>query len=155
MDRVDLASLRAEMLADTTAFVSAIELASHRFGSGTGPELESATFHLTRAYNALEQIALRIARRFENHIDDDRSWHAELIRRMSLEIPGVRPRLFPLDLCEDIQELRSFRHVIVHAYDLTLRADKMKIVLNSARTVQEALPKAVEGFLSALESDLT
>lgn len=155
MDRVDLASLRAEMLADTTVFVNAIDQATHRFGSRTVPELESATFHLTRAYNALEQMALRAARRFENHIDDDRSWHAEIIRRMSLEIPGVRPRLFPLDLCDDIQELRSFRHVVVHAYDLTLRADKMQIVLTAAQTVQGALPKAVEGFLSTLESDLT
>jgi len=142
------------MIADTAVFADAIDLASQRFGLGTSPELESAAFHLTRGYNALEQMALRVARRFENHIDDDRSWHAEIIRRMSLEIPGVRPRLFPLTLCDHIQELRSFRHVVVHAYDLTLRADKMQVVLRAAQTTRASLPEVVETFLVTLESGL-
>lgn len=154
MDRVDLASLRAEMLADTGVFVNAIEQASIRFGSGTDQELESAAFHLTRGYNALEQMAVRVARRFENHIEDERSWHAGIVRRMSLEIPGVRPRLFPPELCADIHDLRAFRHVVVHAYDLKLRADKMKMVLCSANKVSAALPQLVDAFLREIEAAL-
>ena len=40
----------------------------------------------------VEGYAFRVAKTFENHIDG-RTWHQDLIRRMRLEIPGVRPPL--------------------------------------------------------------
>jgi hypothetical protein len=64
-----------------------------------------------------------IAKAFENNIDDEQGWHMESMRRLSIDIPGVRPALFPGALAADLQELRGFRHVVRHAYDLTFRKE--------------------------------
>jgi hypothetical protein len=52
-----------------------------------------------RLGSAAEQLGLRIAKAFENNIDDERGWHMELLRRLSLTIPGIRPRLFWTQHC--------------------------------------------------------
>jgi hypothetical protein len=54
---------------------------------------------------------------------------------LSIAIPGIRPALFSAELATDLQELRGFRHVIRHAYDLTLRKDKVLPVIDAAERV--------------------
>jgi len=76
-------------------------------------------------YNVIERLALRVAKAFENNIDDEHGWLMELIRRLSIDIPGVRPPVLSSELVSDLQELRGFRHVVRHAYELTLKKEKI------------------------------
>lgn len=124
MDELGLTTLRSELLEDCRVASEAACLARDRFGAGRVEQLEACAYQLARFYNAVEQMALRVARAFENNIDDDQSWHMELLRRLSLEIPGIRPPFWPRELSVDLQELRAFRHVIRHAYDLVLQPSK-------------------------------
>jgi hypothetical protein len=94
-----------------------------------------------------EQMCLRVAKAFENSIDDEKGRHGALLNRLSIAIPGVRPALVPQDLKPPLTELRGFRHVMVHAYDLTLDPDKLALVLKYARQVAERLPAAVDDFV--------
>lgn len=48
------------------------------------------------------------------------SWHRELLRNMSLNVEGVRPVVISNELLSNIDEYRSFRHVIRRAYDYEL-----------------------------------
>jgi hypothetical protein len=48
---------------------------------------------------------------------DPATWHAELVGRMTLEIPSLRPRLFPKDYAKRMDELRRFRHRFRHVYE--------------------------------------
>jgi len=153
MDELGLATLKAEVSADCRVVADASAIARQRFGQGSAPELESCAFHLVRAYNAIEQLGLRIAKAFENHIDDERGWHTGLIRRLSLAIPGVRPPFFPKDLIPDLMELRGFRHVIVHAYEVTLSKERMLPVLSAAEKTSERLPALVEAFFADLSRE--
>lgn len=146
MDKLGIATLTAEVAADCAVLRTAAGAARERFGEGSPPELESCAFHLMRAYNVIEQMGLRIAKAFENHMDDERGWHTELIHRLTLDIPGVRPRFFPAELAPDLMELRGFRHVVVHAYNVMLRKDKMMPVLESAEKLADALPVLAEAF---------
>lgn len=41
-------------------------------------------------FNVFEQMALRVAKAFENNIDDEQGWHGALLKRLALAIPGVR-----------------------------------------------------------------
>ncbi len=66
-------------------------------------------------------------------------WHAEPIRRMTLDIPGVRPPIFPRELATPLGELRGFRHVFTHAYDLVLRREKLALLLTDADSVVSGL----------------
>jgi len=106
--------------------------------------------YLARFYNIVEQLALRAAKAFENHIDDDRGWHTELIRRLSIPIEGIRPALFPAELGQPLRELRAFRHVFTHAYDLQLDRDKLKLLLKYCQQVERQLRAACDGFIGAV-----
>ncbi len=150
MDELGRVTLKAELDADVSVIKDAARVARERFGQCSPVELEACAFQLVRFYNSVEQTGLRVAKAFENHIDDERNWHVQLVRRLSLEIPQVRPRFFPGELIEDLQELRGFRHVVVHAYDLVLRKDRVENVLLAAEKIAGAFPSLVAEFLSGL-----
>lgn len=150
MDELTLTVLKAEVAEDCRVLGETAALAQTRMGSGSDPELEACAFQLARFYNIVEQLALRVAKAFENNIDDDQSWHMELIRRLSIDIPGVRPPLFSSELVSDLQELRGFRHVIRHAYDLTLKKNKLIPLLDSSERIAAQVPTACGTFFSRI-----
>ena len=154
MDELTLAVLKAEVAEDCRVLVESAAAARERFGSGTDPELEACAFQLSRLYNVVEQMALRIAKAFENNIDDEHGWQMELLRRLSLEIPGVRPALLSPELLSDLQDLRGFRHVVRHAYDLTLKKEKMAPLLDAAQRTAQRLPASCESFFSIVSKNL-
>ena len=147
MDELALRVLAAEISADLQVIQATAGLAKERFDLGSDAALEAAAYQLSRCYNALEQMAARIAKGFENQVSDRTGWHVELIRRLSLAIPGVRPVLFPPEMRADLQELRGFRHVFHHAYDLVLDSGRLAPLLDAANRVATALPAAVQQFL--------
>jgi hypothetical protein len=150
MDELGQVTLRAEIEADRRVLVAAAAVARERFGQGSAPELEACAFQLVRFYNVVEQLGLRVAKAFENHIDDERGWHTELIRRLTLSIPGVRPAFFPANVAADLQDLRGFRHVAVHAYELTLKKEKLLPLVDAAARLADRLPGLIADFFEAL-----
>ena len=153
MDAVALQTLASELAADVDVIVAAIDLASRRCDERSPSGDDSAAHHLSRAYNVIEQMALRVAKVFENNIDDDRGWHTELIRRLSIRIEGVRPPLFADEVRQPLQELRAFRHVFVHAYDLTIDPDKLSLILKYAHVVRDRIPGLVSAFVAAVADE--
>lgn len=118
-------------------------------GAGRGEaarDLEAAAFQLVRCYNALEQAALRVAKAFENQINDDAGWHAEVMRRLTLDLPDIRPAVFrPSDLAH-LRELRGFRNVIVPAYDLALDRERILRLMEHGREVLPNSNRATQNF---------
>ena len=98
-------------------------------------------YTIVNLYNLMENYFLRVAKCFENNIDK-LNWHKDLIKRMSLEIEGIRPALLHTKDVPLIDELRAFRHVFRHIYQSELDLEKLKLV--DGRT-----PKAVEVFRAA------
>lgn len=153
MDRIELRTLASELIDDARIAAGALRLARDRQREGSPAALDSSAHHLSRFYNVLEQMGLRITKAFENSLDDEKGWHTELIKRLSIGIPGVRPRLFPDELKQPLHELRAFRHVFVHAYDLVLDPDKLTLVLRYADRVAEHLPTLVEQFVAGVATE--
>lgn len=71
---------------------------------------------LCNTYTCLETILFRISRVFENHLDPDQ-WHKELLRKMHLEIPGIRKAVLSRQSYQLLDELRRFRHFKRYYYD--------------------------------------
>ena len=128
MDRIGLQTLKDELMADAAEVAVALSAARERLQVPAPAGLEAAAFQLVRLYNIVEQMALRVAKAFENHIDDDSGWHSELMRRVSIEIAGVRPALWPVELAAPLRQLRGFRQVVNHAYDLTIDRDRLALL---------------------------
>jgi len=95
-------------------------------------------------------MGLRVAKACENNIDDEKGWHVELIRRLSLSIPEVRPAFFPKQIIADLGELRGFRHVVVHAYDLVLKKDRVAALLDASQRVSSKMRGLAQEFLDGL-----
>jgi hypothetical protein len=70
-------------------------------------------------YNSLESYFLRIAKFFENDLDQ-REWHKSLVHRMTLDIQGVRPALFEPSFAAQVEELMRFRHLFRNLYKTPL-----------------------------------
>lgn len=100
-------------------------------------------------YNAIENYFLRIAKFFENNLDND-SWHRDLTNRMAMSIEGVRPALLPKDQLEPFHELRAFRHVFRVIYDASLDPRKLAIAADQVEPAVKALLSAHESYLSKL-----
>lgn len=71
---------------------------------------------LCNTYTCLETILFRISRVFENHLDANQ-WHKELLRKMQLEVPGIRKEVLSHESYQLLDELRRFRHFKRYYYD--------------------------------------
>lgn len=154
MDRIGLQTLDAELQADVAEAADAMATVRERLLLASPAGREAAAFQLVRLYNIIEQMALRVAKAFENHIDDDSGWHAELMKRVSIEIKGIRPPLWPTSLAAPLRQLRGFRHVVTHAYDLTLDPERLTLVVRDAETVVHALRPACRTFVDEVSPRL-
>jgi hypothetical protein len=70
-------------------------------------------YFLHNFYNGAESIFKAIARFFENDIGPQ-TWHADLLKRMKLEIAGYRPSVIDEELYRLLDDFRGFRHVFRH-----------------------------------------
>ena len=84
---------------------------------------------LHNLYSAFENIFKNIANVFGNMMGEHQTWHTLLLRRMTLEIESVRPRVIGSQSYDALDELRRFRHVFRHAYTLDLDWERMDLVL--------------------------
>ena len=129
-----------------------------RIEQGANDELDYAAlgYTLHNLYSLIENYALRIAKTFENSVDEA-SWHRELIRRMTLEIPEIRPQVWSRELFHDIDELRRFRHAFRHIYDSRLEPDKLMVAQSRVARVVSGLRSSHTEFrakLAVLASEL-
>ena len=135
------------MLDDCRVVVEALAKAGRRFERNEEVAYEGCAHQLCRLFNAFEQMGLRVAKAFENSIDDEKGWHGALLNRLAIQIGGVRPALIPPELKLPLNELKAFRHVFVHAYELELDPEKLALLLKYARQVADRLPGLVEVFV--------
>jgi hypothetical protein len=101
--------------------------------------VESSGYWLHNLYCAYEDLFKIVSAFWENSIENVGTFHKNLIRRMVLNIEGVRPALLSDRSFRHLDELRSFRHVFRHAYSYGLDGERVfyliKKVLNEKANV--------------------
>jgi hypothetical protein len=154
MDRVALEILTVELRQDATVVADAVRLARVRLEESHDGHLEACGFELQRLYNVLEKAFERVCTAFENHFDKQADYHERLIQRMVLEIPGVRPAFLPRAAQDGIRELKAFRHVFRHAYELRLRKDRLAELVSLAENAAAAFPTWSGDFVARVKAEL-
>lgn len=121
---------------------------------GTEPDTREKKSHLGyllhNLYCALEDLLQEVARTFENRMADPARYHQELLKRLHLEVPGIRPRLLHTPGYQLLNELRGFRHIFRHAYEYELdevRLRQLKDRLIAGWTAVEDDLQMFRGFL--------
>jgi hypothetical protein len=107
---------------------------------------------LESAYTAIETLFVRISQAFENHLIADR-WHAELLDKMVLEIPGVRPRVIAPETQARLRELMRFRHFTRYYFELDFDWRKIDLLVLLFEAVP-LLERDLEDFSGKLKAVL-
>jgi hypothetical protein len=140
MDAGGLTILLKEMEVDTAVARDAAEKAAQRLHQQSPGHLEACAYELGRFYNVFERMLERLCEEFENHFEKRGDFHEKLLQRLALDLEGIRPAFIPQTRVAEVRELKGFRHVMRHAYDLTLRADRLTELSTVAKQVAADLP---------------
>jgi uncharacterized protein YutE (UPF0331/DUF86 family) len=116
---------------------------------GSKEGIESMAYQLHNLYGAYEELFEIIADFFENEIEGVR-YHSNLLKRMKMEIRGIRPLLLSEETYQLLDELRRFRHLFRHAYGMEIEKERVEKVLEGALQVQAKFMADLEKFLEAL-----
>ena len=140
MDAGGLSILLKEMEADCAVAQDAAQKAALRLREESPGHLEACAYELARFYSVVERMFERLCEEFEHHFEKRGDFHEKLIQRLALDLEGIRPAFIPKDRAADVRELKGFRHVMRHAYDLTLRADRLEELSGIAERLAVELP---------------
>ncbi len=115
----------------------------------------SLAYKLHNLYSAYEDMFKMVARFFENQIDDVGRYHTDLLKRMSIEIEGVRPNVLSEESFGVLDELRGLRHVFRHAYGSVLDAERIIKLAEKSMKLKRSFLKDFEDFKGKLRKSLS
>ena len=140
MDALGLTVLLTELEADCDVVADASQKAKTRLLEKHPGHLEACAYEAARLYNVLEKMLERICEEFENHFEKRGDYHEKLIQRLTLNLEGIRPAFIPQNRVQSVRELKGFRHVTRHAYDLVLKEERLAEIVRLAEEVARELP---------------
>lgn len=122
-----------------------------RITAGADDPLDWAAlgYTLHAVYTSMANYFLRISKAFENDLPSD-SWHRELIDRMQLDIPGIRPALLDRATARLVDELRAFRHVFRTLYDERLDPERVALLQRRMPATRVGFSQAHEAFVAKI-----
>ena len=104
---------------------------------------------LENYYTAAETLFVRISQTFENQLPPNR-WHAELLHKMTIQIPGVRPNAISDHTAELLGELMRFRHFRRYYFALEFDWRRLDALVAVFQDAHSALYADLEEFLALL-----
>lgn len=120
MDRIALQILEDGWEQDARVMERTAGILEKWLGESAESRWAAAAFEINRIYNVLKKAFERLCETFENHLEKTGRYHDTLIERVTLDLKGIRPAFLPADAVRDVRELKGFRHLFRHAYDLDL-----------------------------------
>ena len=146
MDSAGLTILLKELEVDCGVAQDAAGKARARIGENFPGRFEACAYELARFYSTFERMLERVCESFENHFEKRGDYHERLLQRATLDLEGIRPAFVPPDQLDGLREPKGFRHVVRHAYDITLREDRLAELSRLAADVSGKLPVWCEHF---------
>lgn len=98
-------------------------------------------------YTCVETAFVRISKFFENNLDGSR-WHADLLERMTVDVPDVRPRVISDFEHTVLLEFLRFRHFKRYYFHFEYDRDKMSFLEKEFRKI---VPKVKNAFITYTE----
>ena len=151
MDEARIAILKAEIDSRDRDIDRIYERIEQRAGifRETAEGVDSMAYQIHNLYSAFEQLFETVVHFFENRLEEER-YHIDLLRRMRLEIEGIRPALVSDGAFDLLDELRRFRHFFRHAYTAELNPDKLDDLLGNVRRLREIHRRDVKKFIDRM-----
>ena len=126
---------------------------SLRSDMGNEDLVNSLGYKLHNLYSAYEDLFKLIADFFENQIEDLTRYHTGLLKRMMIEIEGVRPNILSEESFKILDELRGFRHVFRHAYSYDLDPERIVKLTEKSINLKVTFSRDFEAFKFKVRED--
>ena len=101
-------------------------------------------------YTGIEKIFESIAKEVDHRLPMGEEWHSELLHQMTLDIPGLRPRVITAITEKNLREYLGFRRLFRKRYGFELDWQKLKKLLLAMPKVRSGLENEVNIFFEAL-----
>jgi len=154
MEKARLSILIARIKSQVSNIEKLFSKVEERKTPKSSAEWESLAFRLHNLYCAFEDLFKIVAETFENQIDEKSRYHAELLKRMAIEIEGIRPALLSPETVRLLDNLRSFRHFFRWAYASELDERKLRLVLEDALMLKDKYRQDIALFIRKLKSSV-
>jgi hypothetical protein len=116
----------------------------------TNVEKAAIGYTLHNFYNGCENIFRAVSEYYENNLNSPR-YHRDLLERMTLDIPKIRPRLISDRLFVDLDDFLAFRHKFRHLYSFEIEWEKEKQVLDKYNSTHKKMLRELQQFLELLD----
>ncbi len=100
---------------------------------------------ISNYYTCLETLFFRISSFFENNLSKDK-WHSDLLKRMILDIEGIRERVISDESFEILDELKKFRHFKRYYFQFNYSWDKLGYLEKIFLRLTELIKKDLDNF---------
>ncbi|GEM_PF-990579 len=106
---------------------------------------------LENFYTAVETVLVRIAQSFGNNLRPER-WHSDLLQRMTVGVPGVRPAVLSERLYSYLDELMRFRRFKRYYYHLEYDWTRLEHLTELAQRAAPMVTGEFSTFRSYVQS---
>lgn len=107
---------------------------------------DSVALNLHNMYNGAERIFEMIAISIDESTPESKTWHRDLLQQMTLTIPDVRPLVISNQLMSQLDEYRSFRHIVRNIYAFQYDLEKLKKLIDQLPNVIKSWKSEIEKF---------
>ncbi|NOX63219.1 MAG: antitoxin [Chloroflexi bacterium] len=114
--------------------------------------LDSVALNLHGFYNGIERIFEDVARELDGGLPSGPAWHRDLLKQMTLTVPGVRPAVIRLQTAKNLDEYLRFRHLVRNLYTWNFEGMKLAALIDSLPETIQSLEKDLDQFGHFLES---
>lgn len=101
-------------------------------------------------YTSFESAMKRLLHLLGEPVPAGPEWDAALLKRLARPVPGSRPAVVSEPLLGQLEDLRRFRHVAMHAYD-DVSPRKAAIPVEAAEAFGPAIDTALAAFRAAID----
>jgi hypothetical protein len=115
-------------------------------------EVRGAGDILHDLYNVVEHFFERVAVEMNGGLPAGSDSHAQLLRRMSREVEGVRPAVIGEALRARLHEYLRFRHLFRHGYGFSLEWSRLVPILEGTRELGPELRREFDSFVATIET---
>ena len=112
--------------------------------------VESAGYWMHNLYCAFEDLFKLVAGFWENNLSANGEYHIHLLKRMLVEIEGIRPALLTNAGYRYLNELRGFRHVFRHAYSYGLDDERVRALLRKILDQKDTVISDLQTFRNTI-----
>lgn len=102
-------------------------------------------------YNGVEKVFRRVAQEIDEEVPKGESWHLDLLQRMAIEVPEVRPALISRELAETLSEYLRFRHLFRNVYSFQIRWDRFAHLARGMKETLQQFRSELKSFVSFLQ----